>query len=168
MNLKKTGVLLIIVFACTLAQAQVKSGKQIVDEAKSKIAQISVDELKKKIDSKEQLMLIDVRSEKEYLAGHIEGAILIPRGELEFEIQKITTDPEAEIIIYCRAGGRSAMAVSALNNIGFKKVFNLDGGFKKWITEGNSAFNMLGEIKVIHFEKEEKMYPNIDSLIERK
>jgi rhodanese-related sulfurtransferase len=168
MYLKKIRIFLILIFACTLAQAQVKPVKQIVAEAKSNIVQISVDELKKKIESREKFMLIDVRTKEEYLAGHIEGSVWIPRGELEFDIQKLTNDPEVEIIIYCRGGGRSALAVGALNNIGYEKVFNLDGGFKKWATEGNSAFNMHGEIKVINFEKEEKKYQNINSLIERK
>jgi rhodanese-related sulfurtransferase len=168
MYLKKIGMVLILMFACTLAQAQVKPAKQIVTEAKSNIIQISVDELKKKIESKEKFILVDVRTDEEYLAGHIEGSVLIPRGELEFDIQKLTNDPEVEIVLYCRAGGRSALAVRALNNIGYEKVLNLDGGFKKWVTEGNSAFNMHGEIKVINFEKEEKKYQNINSLIERK
>jgi len=168
MYLKKISIFLILIFTCTLAQAQVKPAKQIVTEAKSNIVQISIDELKKKIESKEKFILVDVRTEEEYLAGHIEGSVWIPRGELEFDIQKLTNDPGIEIVVYCRGGGRSALAVGALNNIGYKKVFNLDGGFKKWVSEGNSAFNMHGEIKVINFEKEEKKNLNINSLIEQK
>ncbi len=168
MYLKNTSVVLIMIFAWTMAQAQVKSAKQIVEEMKSKIVHISVDELKMKIDSKEKFMLIDVRTEQEYLAGHIEGAVWIPRGKLEFDIQRITNDPKVEIVVHCKSGGRSALAVSALNNIGYEKVLNLDGGFKKWVDEGNSAFNMHGEIKVIHFEKEEKKNLNVNSPIEQK
>ncbi len=168
MYFKKTHIVMIMIFAWTIAQAQVKSAKQIVEEAKSKTVQISVDELKAKINSAEKFILIDVRTEKEYLAGHIEGAVLIPRGELELDIQKLTIDPKVEIVIYCKVGGRSALAVSALNNMGYEKVLNLEGGFKKWVSEGNSAFNMHGEIKVVNFEKKEKEQPNVKSLIKRK
>ena len=133
MYLKKTSIFLIAILVCTIAKAQVKSIKQIATEAKSQVEQISVDKLKKKNDLEEKSLLIDVRTEKEFLAAHIEGAIWIPRGKLEFNIQKITKNPESEIILYCRTGTRSALSVMALNNIGYEKVINLDGGFKKFI-----------------------------------
>ncbi len=156
MYFKKILFFVIAIFIGTIAHAQVKSTKQILEEAKSKIMITSVDELKMKMDAEEKFILIDIRTEKEYLSGHIENAIWISRGKLEFTIQKISKDPMAEIIIYCRGGSRSALSVCALNNIGYENVLNLEGGFKKWVTSGNSAYNMHGEIKVINFERKEK------------
>lgn len=156
MRFKNLNILLLAIFVWTISPAQVKTPKQILDEANSKIVQISVDKLKMKMDSGEMFILIDVRTEKEYLSGHIKSAVWIPRGNVEFAIQKITREPGAEIIIYCRAGGRSALTVCALNNIGYEKVLNLEGGFKKWVNEGNSVFNIHGEIRVVNFEKKEK------------
>ena len=156
MYFKKTIIVLITILTWAIVQAQVKSAKQIVEEAEAQIEQISIDELKTKIDSDEKFILIDVRTEKEYLAGHIESAVWIPSGKVKFATQKISKDPKVEIIIYCRAGGQGALSTYVLNNIGFEKVSNLDGGFKKWVNAGNSVFNMHGEIKVINFEKKEK------------
>ena len=156
MYLKKTSLFLIAFFTFSIAQAQVKSTEQIAMEAKSQVEQISVDELKKNKELEEKLLIIDVRIEKEFLAAHIEGAIWIPRGKLEFVIQTITKKPESEILIYCRTGTRGALSVMALKNIGFERVINLDGGFKKWVEAGNSVFNMHGEIKVVNFEKTER------------
>ena len=155
MYLKKTCFLLILIIASTTAQAQVKTLIQIASDAKSQVVQLPVEELKKKMDAEEKITLIDVRTEKEYLAAHIEGAIWIPRGKVEFGVQEITKDPKVEIIVYCRTGARSALSAIALKNIGYEKVLSLDGGFKKWVDDGNSAFNMHGEIKVVSFEKKE-------------
>ena len=156
MYLKKTSILLIAIFACMTAFSQIKSINQISTEAKSQVEQISVDELKMKNDLEDKFLLIDVRTEKEFLAAHIEGAIWIPRGKLEFIIQSFTKNPESEIILYCRTGTRSALSVTALNNIGYERVKYLDDGFKKWVEDGNSVFNMHGEIKVVNFEKKER------------
>lgn len=155
MYFKNTIILLMIIIS-SISHAQVKSLKQIVTEAKSKIFQISIDELKTKIDSEEKFHLIDIRTEKEYLAGHIQNAVWISRGKLEFVIQTITTDPNAVIILHCRSGGRSSLAVNALLNIGYENVMNLDGGFKKWVEAGNNFYNMHGEIRILSFEKNEK------------
>ena len=99
--------------------------------------------------------LIDVRTEGENLAGHIKNSIWIPRGFMEFRIQKITDDPDSEIIVYCKGGGRSALAAYTLMQMGFRNVFNLDGGIREWVRAGNTIFNDLGELRVIDFEKPE-------------
>ena len=156
MYFKSTIIVIIAILTWTIAQAQVKSAKQIVEEAESQIEQISIDELKTKIDSDQKFILIDVRSEKEYLAGHVKNAVWIPSGKVKFATQKITEDPNVDIVIYCRARGQSALSVYALDEIGYEKVFNLDGGFKEWVNAGNSVFNMHGEIKVISFEEKEE------------
>ena len=107
------------------------------------------------MDSEHQFILIDVRTEKEYLAGHIKNAIWLPRGFLEFKIQKLISDPETEIIVYCKRGSRSALSVHTLTEMGYRNVLNLEGGFEEWVGKGNSIFNLHGELEVINFEKEE-------------
>jgi rhodanese-related sulfurtransferase len=152
---KSLCVVLIAVFVFTAAQAEVKSPKQISEEAKQGIEQISVDDLKSKIAAGDELLLIDVRTEKEYLCGHIQGAVWIPRGKAEFGIQKITQNADTTVVVYCRTGTRSALVTHALTGVGYENVLNLDGGFRDWARSGNSLFNMHGEIKVVEFEKEE-------------
>jgi rhodanese-related sulfurtransferase len=155
MCLKKACVPLIAILVCTAAQAQVKTFEQIASDSKSQVVQMPVEELEKKMDAEEKIILIDVRTEKEYLAAHIEGANWISRGKAEFGTQGISTDPKVEIIVYCRTGTRSSLSALALRSIGYENVVSLDGGFKQWVEEGNSAFNMHGEIKVVSFEKKE-------------
>ena len=97
------GCIFIVIFSLTFAQAQIKPPKQMVENAKSEIVQISIDELKSKMDSGTKFILVDVRTEKEYQSGHIKNSVWIPRGKVEFAIQEITIDPEHDIVIYCRS-----------------------------------------------------------------
>ena len=156
MKQKYAIVILIAVLICSFTQAQIQTPGQIVENVKTKITQITVDDLKTKMDSENQFILLDVRTEKEYLAGHIENASWLPRGFMEFKIQKLIDDPETEIILYCKRGSRSALTTYTLIEMGYKNVLNLNGGFEEWISNGNSIYNLHGELEVINFEKEEE------------
>jgi rhodanese-related sulfurtransferase len=153
MERNKTIIVLAAIFICSLTQAQIKSPQQIVENVSSRITEITVEDLNNKMGTDHQFILIDVRTEKEYLAGHIEKAIWIPRGFLEFKIQKVTSEPQSELILYCRAGSRSALSTETLIEMGFENVLNLQGGFKEWVNNGYNIFNRHGELKVINFEK---------------
>ena len=153
MERNKTIIVLAAIIICSLTQAQIKSSGQIVENVSSRITEITVEDLNNKIGTDHQFILIDVRTEKEYLAGHIEKAIWVPRGFLEFKIQKITSEPQSELILYCRAGSRSALSTETLIEMGFENVLNLQGGFKEWVNNGYNIFNRHGELKVINFEK---------------
>ena len=155
MKQKYSIAVLVAFLFCGFAQAQIKTPVQILEQISSKISWNNVEELKNKMDSEHQFVLIDVRTEKEYLAGHIENAVWLPRGFLEFKIQKIIGDPETEIIVYCKRGKRSALSAYTLMEMGYNNVLNLEGGFEEWVNKGNSIFNDHGEVKVINFEKEE-------------
>lgn len=146
-------IFIIFIFSLSIAQAQLKSAGEILNNIDSQIVKITVDELVEKTEAQHTIILLDVRTEKEYLAGHIANSVWIPRGFLEFRIQKITSDPEEEIVIYCKGGGRSALAVYTLLQMGYSNVFNLEGGLKEWVISGNSVYNVLGELSVIGFEK---------------
>ncbi len=149
-------ILLLIIalsFISVQVPAQVKSKSEIIDTAKAKAKHISIAQLKQKIKSGKDFFFIDVRTEKEYLAGHIGGALWIPRGKLEFGILGLTHQADADIVLYCRSGARSSLAALALNKMGFIKTVDLKGGFKHWVEEGNTAYNMHGEFKVVNYLK---------------
>ncbi|MBT8385819.1 MAG: rhodanese-like domain-containing protein [Ignavibacteria bacterium] len=156
MKQKYSIAVLVAFLFCSFSQAQIKSPKQILEQSSSKITWNNVEELKNKMDSEYQFILIDVRTEKEYLAGHIENAVWLPRGFIEFKIQKLISDPETEIIVYCKRGSRSALSAYTLIEMGYKNVLNLKGGFEEWVNKGNSIFNQHGEVIVINFEKLEE------------
>ena len=93
--------------------------------------EISAKELKAKMDAGEDFQLIDVRQPEEYAFAKIEGAKLIPLGQIVQRMNEI--DPNRETIVQCKAGGRSAMAIQALKNAGFEgELKNLAGGITAW------------------------------------
>ena len=93
------------------------------------ILQIQVEELKQRLDSGDNLFLLDVREEHEYEISNI-GGYLIPLPELPKRVHEL--DPTREIVAVCKMGSRSAKAVALLNQAGFAKVSNLSGGIHAW------------------------------------
>lgn len=92
---------------------------------------ITVEELKTKLDNKEEFVFIDVREEYEYTEFNL-GANLIPLGDFQAKIEELTKHKEDEIVIHCRSGARSGMAQQMLLDAGFAKVRNLTGGVLAW------------------------------------
>jgi sulfur-carrier protein adenylyltransferase/sulfurtransferase len=88
-------------------------------------------ELKKKLDAGEKPFILDVREPNEYQINKMPGSTLIPLGDLPRRYQEL--DPEQDIVVHCKMGGRSAKAVDYLKSVGFKKVKNLRGGILEWI-----------------------------------
>ena len=151
------GLFLIILIAFTSINAwgDVKSKQEISREAKSKAPHISSQQLANYQAEKEQFVLLDIRTEAEYEAGHIQGARWFPRGKLEYYIQEVIKDPNSRIVLYCRTGGRSALATLTLKDMGYTNVVDLEGGFKEWIAGGNTFYNLHGEHKVVSYQKKE-------------
>jgi rhodanese-related sulfurtransferase len=106
--------------------------KQLVDEAKRQIQEIRPAELAKMQQSGQTFLLIDVRERDEQSKGTIPGAVTLPRGILERDIDQLTTDKHQPIIVYCAGGYRSALAALNLKKMGFENVISLDGGYKAW------------------------------------
>ena len=106
--------------------------KQLVDEAKKNIKEIDVNELKRMQKSGQQFTLIDVRDHPEVANGMIPGARHMTRGMLEVNIDQITTDKNAPIVLYCGGGTRSALSADNLRKMGFKNVMSLAGGWRGW------------------------------------
>jgi rhodanese-related sulfurtransferase len=118
-----------------------------VRAAKSCIKEITPEELVQKLGRKEDLLLIDVREHAEYEAGHIRGAMLVPRGIIEAaadpaypkHVPDLTAARERQVVVYCATSGRSAMAAAVLQMMGFKNVINLAGGYTRWVADGMPA-----------------------------
>ena len=125
-------IILLFVFS---ANAQIKSAKYFVTKAIAKIKMITPQQAKAMLD-KGGVILVDVRTEKEYKRGTIPGAMHIPRGLLEFKLYKVVTDPNQKIIIFCKSGGRGALATLRAMEMGYKFVYNIKGGFSGWKKAG--------------------------------
>lgn len=92
---------------------------------------VSPSEVKQKLDNKEDVVIIDVRTEEEYRTGHLPGSILIPVDRLSKNITNKVPDKDEEIIVYCRSGNRSRTAWKTLTQMGYTNVYDM-GGINKW------------------------------------
>ena len=109
---------------------------KIVNDAKSRVQEISVSETRKRLDAGSKRYFIDVREDHEWSKGHAKGAIHLGKGIIERDIEKTIPDRTAEIILYCGGGYRSALAADALQKMGYERVFSMAGGYKKWVQSG--------------------------------
>ena len=103
-----------------------------MDEARSQIGEIGPGELKQMQQSGKDFTLVDVRERDEQAKGMIPGAVAMPRGILEVNIDQITTDKDRQLVLYCGGGSRSALAALNLKKMGFSKVLSLSGGYRDW------------------------------------
>ena len=95
---------------------------------------VTVQEARRLIEDKPDLVLLDVRTESEYEESHIEGAVNIPVQELSVRFDELS--PEDELLVYCRTGNRSAQAVDILLDLGFTKIYHMDAGITGWVEAG--------------------------------
>ena len=148
-------LIILIALTSTSAWGDVKSKQEISSEAKSKAPHISSQQLAGYQSANDDFVLLDIRTEAEYEAGHIRGARWFPRGKLEYYIQEVIKDPNSRIVLYCRTGGRSALATLTLMDMGYTNVVDLEGGFKEWVAEGNTFYNLHGEHRVVRYQQKE-------------
>ena len=111
------------------------TAKDLVNEAKQNICEITVAEAKDILDNG-GFVFIDCREPKEYKMGHVPGAINVPRGLMEFQIEKTVPDKNQNIVVYCKSGGRGCLATCTLCRMGYKNVKNIDGGWLAWEKAG--------------------------------
>jgi rhodanese-related sulfurtransferase len=119
---------------------QAKSASQIVAEARQAIAEITVAQAKEELDRGQVGLVLDVREPAEWEKGHLPGALLAPRGILEWYADpttpyakpELTTRRKARIIVACASGGRSLLATQTLKSMGYTNVVNMAGGFTEW------------------------------------
>ncbi|MGE3802194.1 MAG: rhodanese-like domain-containing protein [Candidatus Kapaibacterium sp.] len=105
---------------------------KIVDEARSRIREITPEEALERLESGENVLLIDVREESEWSEGHVDGAVHIGKGVIERDIEKYVEETDREIILYCGGGYRSALAADNLQEMGYTNVASMLEGWRGW------------------------------------
>lgn len=105
---------------------------KIVNDAKSRVKETTVDEVKERLDREEKVLLIDVREESEFAKDHLPGAIHLGKGVIERDIEARVPDVKTPMILYCGGGFRSAMAADNLQKMGYTNVISMDGGVREW------------------------------------
>jgi len=134
MKRKISRQLCLILFLSTSLFIQCAKQEQSNVPSSTLYQNISVQDVKKILDAKSKIILLDVRTPAEYAEGHIKGATLIPVQELANRLKEL--GPKKKIIVYCKAGVRSATASGILANNGYKHVLNMEGGINAWKAAG--------------------------------
>ena len=109
---------------------------KLVKDAKSRVKELTVDQVKAKQDRGDQFHLVDVREDHEWAKDHLPGAIHLSKGIIERDAEQKLPDPKAEIILYCGGGFRSALAADNLQKMGYTNVYSMDGGIRDWREKG--------------------------------
>ncbi len=109
---------------------------KIVEDAKKRVRETTVDDVKTKLDSGEKFTLIDVREESEFAKDHLPGAIHLGKGVIERDIEKQVPDTKSPLVLYCGGGFRSALAADNLQKMGYSNVISMDGGVREWREKG--------------------------------
>lgn len=109
---------------------------RLVEDAKSRVRQADFRDIKRRLDSREKLTLVDVREDDEWARGHLPGAVHLGKGIIERDIEEAFPDKDAALILYCGGGFRSALAADNLQKMGYTNVISMDGGWRGWTTAG--------------------------------
>jgi rhodanese-related sulfurtransferase len=109
---------------------------KLVDDAKSRIKEANFREIKRRLDGREKLTLIDVREDNEWARGHLPGAVHLGKGIIERDIEETFPDKEAPLVLYCGGGFRSALVADNLQKMGYANVISMDGGWRGWTEAG--------------------------------
>jgi rhodanese-related sulfurtransferase len=105
---------------------------KLVNDAKRGVKELTVDDVKAKLDRREKFVLVDVREESEYAKDHLPGAVHLGKGIIERDIEARVSETGAEIVLYCGGGFRSALAAENLQKMGYTNVWSMDGGIRDW------------------------------------
>lgn len=109
---------------------------RLVDDAKSRVREVTVEETRKRLDTASGVRLIDVREDNEWQAEHAAGAEHLGKGIIERDIETAVPDKHAELILYCGGGYRSALVADTLQRMGYENVYSMAGGWKAWKDAG--------------------------------
>ena len=111
---------------------------KICEDARSRVKETNVAEVKRRMDAGDkEFLLVDVREESEWAAGHIPGAIHLGKGVIERDVEQKVPDTSQEIVLYCGGGFRSALAADNLQKMGYTNVLSMDGGWRGWREAGH-------------------------------
>jgi len=108
----------------------------IVDDAKKRVRETTVDEIKARLDKGDKFVLVDVREDSEYEKDHLPGAIHLGKGVIERDIEARIPDTGTPLVLYCGGGFRSALAADNLQKMGYTNVISMDGGVREWRGKG--------------------------------
>ena len=109
---------------------------QIVNEARKNVAEVTVDDVKARMQRGEKFVLINVREESEWARDHLPEAIHLGKGVIERDIEQRIPDTSTPLILYCGGGFRSALAADNLQKMGYTNVLSMDGGIRGWREKG--------------------------------
>ena len=111
--------------------------ERLVDEARARITETDVPTVHARLERGEDFLLVDVREESEWAKGHLPGAVHLGKGTIERDVESAVPDLDAEIVLYCGGGYRSALAADNLRRMGYTNVASMDGGFRAWTEAGH-------------------------------
>ena len=111
---------------------------KMVNDAKSRVRECNVAAVAAMRSRSEKFVLVDVREDSEWAAGHLPGAIHLGKGVIERDVEKAVPDMKTKLVLYCGGGYRSALAADNLQKMGYTNVISMDGGYKGWIAAGHS------------------------------
>jgi len=109
---------------------------RIVEDAKKRVHETKIDEVKARIERGEKFLLVDVRQESEYAKDHLPGAIHLGKGIIERDVEERVPDLSTPLVLYCGGGFRSALAADNLQKMGYTNVLSIDGGIRGWREKG--------------------------------
>jgi rhodanese-related sulfurtransferase len=109
---------------------------EIVNDAKSRVKEIDIEGYQKMLEAAQPHVLVDVREDHEWAAGHAAGAVHLGKGVIERDIETKIPDKNARLVLYCGGGFRSALAADNLRKMGYRDAISLDGGWKAWQKAG--------------------------------
>ena len=110
--------------------------EKLVNDAKSRIREITPDETHAKQQQGEDFLLVDTREDNEWERGHVAGAVHLGKGIIERDIEKIAAELDRQIVLYCGGGFRSALAADALQQMGYTNVLSMSEGWRGWNERG--------------------------------
>jgi len=105
---------------------------QIVNDARGRIKEVTIDDVKAMLDRGDKFVLVDVREESEFAKDHLPGAIHLGKGVIERDIEQAVSDTKTPLVLYCGGGFRSALAADNLKKMGYTNVLSMDGGVRDW------------------------------------
>jgi rhodanese-related sulfurtransferase len=109
---------------------------KLVDQSKVRVRQCDIHEVNRRLEAGETFALVDVREESEFAAGHLPGAIHLGKGIIERDIERVLPDALTVIVLYCGGGYRSALAADSIQQMGYRNVVSMDGGWRAWVEAG--------------------------------
>jgi rhodanese-related sulfurtransferase len=116
-----------------------KTYRDLVAEAKARVREVTVEDVMMLPPGGGGAVVVDVREDREWEAGHVPGAVHLGRGVLEVKVDQVFPDPATPLILYCGGGNRSVLAADVLQVLGYTNVASMSGGFRAWRDAGGET-----------------------------